>query len=200
MGFSTPRWALSVRRTCCMYWLAWIVASISSGGKKKNLTYLWCIALVLWNTALVSPHWNHMVHKGNTDPLLFLYKKLHHRSNDNYLCACEGHAAQGRQDEDLTEGFWQMGDFVLISYQTVSQARSLIRSAVFVWSRPECCLVHAATQSYRICRQNPFFSHYNSVQKAFLSSLLGILDSTSLEMSQSDDGNCSQAGAFSSCW
>lgn len=139
----------------CSGWLgSWLLFPVE---EKKSLTYLWCIALVLWNTALVSPHWNHMVHKGNTDPLLFLYKKLHHRSNDSYLCACEGRAAQGRQDEDLTEGFWQMGDFVLISYQTVSQAHSSIRSAVFVWSRPECCLVHAAAQSYRICRQNPFF-------------------------------------------
>lgn len=45
-----------------------------------------------------------------------------------------------------------------------------------------------------------FFSHYSSVKKAFLSSLLAIFFSTSLEMSQSDCGNCSQAGAFCSCW
>lgn len=137
-----------------------------------------------------------MVQKGNTDPLLPLYKKLHHRSNDSYLCACEGRAAQDRQDGNLTEGFWQIGDFVLISYQMVSHACSSIRSAVFVWSRPECCLVGAASQSYRICRQNPFFSHSSTVLKAFLSSLLVFFDSTSLEMSQSDCGSCSQAGAF----
>lgn len=98
-----------------------------------------------------------MVQKGNADPLLSLNKKLHHRSNDRYLCACEGRAAQDRQGGNLTEGFSDIGDFVLISYQTVSPACSSIRSVVFVWSRPECCLVNTATQSYRTRRQNPFF-------------------------------------------
>lgn len=35
------------------------------------------------------------------------------------------------------ESFCETGDFVLFSYQVVSEACSLLRSAVFVWSRPE---------------------------------------------------------------
>lgn len=56
--------------------------------------------------------------------------------------------------------------------------------------------LHAATQSYRICRQKTSFSHCSSVGKDLLSSVSVIFYSTSLEMSQRDCRNCSQAGAF----
>lgn len=90
------------------------------------------------------------------------------------------------------EGFCGTGD-VLFSYQTVSHACSLIRSAPFVWSRPEWWLVYTATRSYRICRQKRIF-HAAAGGSPFLA-ISNSFYFTGLEMSQSMYGNCCQAGA-----
>lgn len=84
--------------------------------------------------------------------------KLHHRSNGNYLCVCVKYVQYNAGSTGTTaEGFCEIGDFVLFSYQMVSHGCSSIRSAAFVWLRPERWLVYIATQSYRICRKNVFF-------------------------------------------
>lgn len=95
------------------------------------------------------------------------------------------------------EGFCEAGDFVLFSYQTVSHACSSIRSAAFVWLRPERWLLYAATQSYRICRQKCLSP--TAAQGSPLLAVSNIFCSTSLEMRRSVYGNRSQAGAGGSC-
>lgn len=119
--------------------------------------------------------------------------KLHHRSNGNCLCACEVRAIQHRQYRNHREGFCGTGDVVLFSYQTVSHACSLIRSAAFVWSRPEWWLVYAATQSYRICRQKCIF--HDAAGGSLFLAISNSFYFTGLEMSRSMYGNCYQAGA-----
>lgn len=78
------------------------------------------------------------------------------------------------------EGFREIGDFVLFSYQMVSHTCS---SAAFVWLRPEWWLVYAVTQSYRICRQKCLFP--TAAQGSPFLTISSIFYSTSLEMSRS---------------
>jgi len=91
-------------------------------------------------------------------------------------------------------GCCEIGDSVLFSYQTVSHARSSIRSAPFVWLRPEWWPVYAVTQSYEIHRQKCLFP--TAAQGFPFLTISNILYATSLEeMSQSVYRNRSQAGA-----